>query len=112
MNAILPRTPKRPYIEAAQELVSLLNGMESDYVRRIARIFIEQSGKLMDLVLYPHFTERAHESFPDGPRFEVTELMERLLITAKERDFDKLAIIEHEIFLPNVVEPWPCKNGA
>lgn len=87
--------PQPSYEEIASELMLLLDKMESDFVRRVLRLFIHQPYKFIVYVLYGGAAEGA--DMPQRPRFEVTQLMLSLLSATREGDANKLAVIEHTV---------------
>jgi len=86
---------RQSYSDAADELVSLFDGIERDLVRRIQALFVHQANKFYTLVLHPIPADGAGE--PKSPTLEINERMDSLLAAARERDFDKIAVICHEV---------------
>lgn len=92
----------KAYEEALMELGALLVGVERDFVRRVLRVLIHQRYKFMRVILDDVPADWTGEPVTGYARFEITELMNTLCSAARERDADRLAVVEHLASLPRV----------
>jgi hypothetical protein len=98
------RETGRPFGEALSELVASFDGAERDFVDRVCRVLVEELHKFERVGLNASPADGAVEAKRAVP--EASKLMEALVIAARERDADKLAIIEHAVSYPFDWRTW------
>jgi hypothetical protein len=97
----LPYLPKKSFKAGSEELIQLLDRMKGDVARRIQALFVHNAHKFYTVVIYPCAASGADK--PKSPALEVSELMESLLSAARELDYERVAVICHEIETPSLV---------
>lgn len=96
--------PRRRFADAYGEVVASFDGAEPDFVDRVCRVLMEELGKFRLVML--HDLTADVTDHPHTTTHYSTKLMETLVAAARERDEEKLAVVEQAVSFPFDAGAW------